>query len=503
MVSATFPSCLQFNSKAPRSGGALLEPHQRQEVAVAALSGLDPLSRIADSWEVSRKFVYQQKARAEEALREAFQPEPFPESFRGWLPVNRAWIERTVLSAALHCHGSIRGICEHLYALTGLSLAEGSVFNILERAMAQAERLNRSEDLGNIKQGAHDEIFSQGVPVLVGVEPDSSYLYLMEPASGRDEVCWWAALAQKREQQHLELKLSISDAAGGLRAGVRTAFEGIEVRGDILHAQMEVSELVGALETNAYRALQELQQQELRMERAKRRCRGNTCSTALQRRRERAEQAVQIYDEIHLLAGWLVELLQLVGPSLAERRECYDWVVSEIEQRAAQYHRLTPMVRYLKNQRDELLAFVGQIERGLGEIALAFQLPLGAVEKVYRQLGREARIRRGLPPRQELHPQTSQQDAALQERICAMLQDVLRASSAIENINSILRSYFFLRKSAGPKFLALLQFYLNHRRFRRSRCPERVGKSPWELLTGQSHPDWLELLGYPPVSLLN
>jgi len=48
--------------------------------------------------------------------------------------------------------------------------------------------------------------------------------------------------------------------------------------------------------------------------------------------------------------------------------------------------------------------------------------------------------------------------------------------------------------------LALLQFYLNHRRFPRSEHPERVGKSPAELLTGEKHPHWLELLGYQRFS---
>jgi hypothetical protein len=42
----------------------------------------------------------------------------------------------------------------------------------------------------------------------------------------------------------------------------------------------------------------------------------------------------------------------------------------------------------------------------------------------------------------------------------------------------------------------LLQFFLNHRRFLRSELPERVGKSPAELLTGQPHPHWLAMLGY-------
>ena len=72
----------------------------------------------------------------------------------------------------------------------------------------------------------------------------------------------------------------------------------------------------------------------------------------------------------------------------------------------------------------------------------------------------------------------------------------VRASSIIENINSRLRSYFFLRREIGSGYLALLQFFLNHRRFLRSERPERDDKSPAELLTGQPHPHWLEMLGY-------
>ncbi len=40
------------------------------------------------------------------------------------------------------------------------------------------------------------------------------------------------------------------------------------------------------------------------------------------------------------------------------------------------------------------------------------------------------------------------------------------------------------------------KFFFNHRRFLRSARSERVGSSPTELLTGQEHAHWLELLGY-------
>ena len=67
-------------------------------------------------------------------------------------------------------------------------------------------------------------------------------------------------------------------------------------------------------------------------------------------------------------------------------------------------------------------------------------------------------------------------------------------------MTSRLRSYFFLRREIGGGYLDLLRFFPDHRRFVRSEHPERVGKSPAELLSGQGHPHWLGLLGYQRFS---
>ena len=77
---------------------------------------------------------------------------------------------------------------------------------------------------------------------------------------------------------------------------------------------------------------------------------------------------------------------------------------------------------------------------------------------------------------------------------------VVRASSLVENLNSRLRSYLSLRRQLGKDYLTLLQLSLNHRRYLRSEDPSRVGKSPAELLTGEPHAHWLELLGYTRFS---
>ncbi len=50
-----------------------------------------------------------------------------------------------------------------------------------------------------------------------------------------------------------------------------------------------------------------------------------------------------------------------------------------------------------------------------------------------------------------------------------------RSSSLVENLNSRLRTYFTLRRHLGGSYLDLLRFFLNHRRFLRSRRAERQG----------------------------
>ena len=496
-----------FTGKIPQrtsTGGHRIGPEGRRDMAIRGLQGNRSISGLATQQGVSRKFVYQQMDRAEVALQEAFAPEPLPNDDLGELPVGRSWIKRVVLSAALNCHGSVRGICEHVEAISSRSISEGTVCNILQEAITQADVINRSQDLSSIRAGAHDEIFSQHVPVLAGVEPESTYTYLLETSDSRDEVSWWIALTQFQETQGLKnLSISISDAASGLRAGVKTAVPHIELRADVFHAQMELTELESYLENRAYARMDYQEKEERKMERAKNRDQGHRRSKRLALARAEAQQAIPLYDDLRTLIHWMVELLGLVGPNLAERQVLYGWILGEMEARASQSHRIGPVVTYFKNQRDALLAFVPEIQQGLTRIAQTLQVPPALVEAAYQQLALDPDGPRFEAVQRRLYEEAPQQIEAIEEALFDMLGGILRASSAVENINSILRGYFFLRRSAGQGFLKLLQFFLNHRSFRRSERPERVGKSPRELLTGQAHLPWLELLGYPPVALQN
>jgi hypothetical protein len=57
-----------------------------------------------------------------------------------------------------------------------------------------------------------------------------------------------------------------------------------------------------------------------------------------------------------------------------------------------------------------------------------------------------------------LHQKLSWQFHPLYEAVQEAMKQTPRASSLVENLNSRLRNYFFLRKQLGPSYLNLLQF---------------------------------------------
>jgi hypothetical protein len=142
------------------------------------------------------------------------------------------------------------------------------------------------------------------------------------------------------------------------------------------------------------------------------------------------------------------------------------------------------------------LAFARQLDTDLEGLAEEFQVPEAVVRALFHMHTLDLDDLRRCPREAALRQQLGGRFYALSQAVINCARSTVRASSAVENFNSRLRNYFFLRRSLGQDYLALLQFFLNHRRFLRSEHPERVGKSPRELLSGESHPHWLEMLGF-------
>lgn len=486
---------------APACPAQRLQPHQRQELAVAALAGARPVSHLAADYQVSRKFVYQQADKADQALTAAFAPElPADDRVLFWLPVTALWLRRLILALLLVCHSSYRGVYELLRDLFHYPCSLGSIHALAQAAMDRARALNGQQDLSAVGIGAHDEIFQGHQPVLVGVDVASTYCYLLSLEAQRDAETWGVRLLELQGRGFAPQAL-IGDGGTGLQAGQALALPAVPRRGDVFHVLHEVTPLVAFLERRAYQALTAcatLEHQQAQHQRKKGRC-DVRVAQRLRYARPAAAAAVALADAVATLVGWLRhDILALAGPCHAERRALYDFVVAELQARARQCpHRLGPVCTYLVNQRDAVLAFAQQLDTDLGAVAEEFQVPVAVVRAVLEVQALDVRDARRWPREAALRQHLRGRFYELSEAVAAVARRTVRASSVVENLNSRLRNYFFLRRHLGPDYLHLLQFFLNHRRFLRSEHPQRVDHSPAELLTGRPQAHWLELLGLP------
>ncbi|MEO0648160.1 MAG: hypothetical protein AAFZ17_18765 [Cyanobacteria bacterium J06650_10] len=74
------------------SVAANLSPTTRQKIGLKAISRTVPISHLANQHQVSRKFVYQQGEKAQQALDESFTPSQGDDDILFHLPVTKNWI---------------------------------------------------------------------------------------------------------------------------------------------------------------------------------------------------------------------------------------------------------------------------------------------------------------------------------------------------------------------------------------------------------------------------
>jgi len=179
------------------------------------------------------------------------------------------------------------------------------------------------------------------------------------------------------------------------------------------------------------------------------------------------------------------------------RRELFDFIVAEFKKlEKIHKHRIRAIRVKLKNQRDLLLAFADVLNDKFAHIAKQSSLSLETIWAMCalqrcKQSSDNYAIR-SLP----LQFQLAEKYDAVEDAVISAMNTTEKTSSMVENLNSRISPYFFLRKEIGNDYLQLLQFYLNHTPFLRSEDPKRRKKSPSEILTNKTHDHWLELLGF-------
>lgn len=484
-----------------------LTQEDRRAIAIQALAGHHTITSLADQFDVSRKFVYHQAATAQAALDDAFTSAAAEDEVLFHLPVTKHWLRQVTLGLTLLCHSSYRGVHEFCRDLLGVKVSIGAVHNTLQEAVAKARLWNADQKLDQVAIAGLDEIFQNRQPVLVGADIASTYCFLLSGEEQRDADTWAIRLLELRDRGFAP-QATVADFGTAIRAGQKLAMPATSCRGDVFHALNDIVPVVRYLENHAYQAIGEhdkLQQQKTKLENQARRDqvgqRGGL-TQKITRAAQAQAQAIALADDVALLTRWLqYDVLAVSGLSAPDRCALFDFIVGELRARQPLcQHRLGPVCTLLKNHRDQLLAFAVQLDQDLTNLAAEFEVPVAIVRQLLDLLGGDPRQPGHWQKEAVLRRQLHHRFYPLDEAVRELAQRVVRASSIIENINSRLRNYFFLRRHLGSGYLELLQFFLNHRRFLRSERPERVDKSPAELLTGQAHAHWLAMLGYTPFS---
>jgi hypothetical protein len=330
---------------------AQIDCSQRRNLSVQAIGRTESVTRLARQHQVSRKFVYQQRAKATAAVDQAFEPAvPKDKKVLFHLPITKAWIHKFVLSSILIGHSSFRGVLDILDAMFDYhDMSLGTVHNIVQQAVVAARTVNDSQDLSGIRIGDHDEIYQANRPVLVGMDHRSTYCYLLAVEDSCDETTWGVHLLDLSDHG-LDLERTIADGGNALRAGQRAAWgDAVPCDGDVFHAQMKLTQLVVFLQRRAYKCINASQDIQAKMERAKKKANGQKLSKKLALARQTEAAAVDLADEVGVLVDWMDnDILSVAGPNLQERQKLYDFVVEQLRRLEPQCpHRIRPVRKML------------------------------------------------------------------------------------------------------------------------------------------------------------
>jgi hypothetical protein len=302
-----------------------LGPVERKNLSVQALARTEPLTRLAQDYKVSRKFLYQQTAKANQALDRTFIPTPKSKDVIFYLPVTKDWIEQFVLTQVLIGHSPFRAVIEILDSVFNYqNLSIGTVHNIVRRAVQKARQINQAQQLSGIRVGAHDEIYQNRKPVLVGMDVESTYCYLLAAEDHCGETTWGVHLLDL-SQQGLCPDYTIADGGKGLRAGQVAAWGNtVPCHSDVFHAEAHLHALALYLQNRAASYTTKRQKTELEMEKLKRSEDGRNFGSRLAWARKREDEAVRLAIDIRVLDDWMRnDVLSLAGPDRNTRRQLY------------------------------------------------------------------------------------------------------------------------------------------------------------------------------------
>jgi hypothetical protein len=350
-----------------------------------------------------------------------------------------------------------------------------------------------------------DELFAIHAPILVTIDAQSTTILNIELASDRSAETWKAHFEALDKHHFVSLGMA-SDRGKGVVAGYQAACDMALWVADYFHEFRDLFEVLPQVERKAYAAIDKEYEAARTFANAK-------SEANLQKRLQQydtahraCEQAMALYDQLAILLHLLREALQLCSPSgrlrtpegvRAELTRLFDMI--EALDYAAMTHTLKPIRKHL----DDLLVPFKQAEAIDAELrfvvpheALDFLVLAWHQDHLSHQSGsKKKRYYQNERDFWLVCADSLLGDAfdTLKALVFDKLDSIIRASSLVEMVNSLIRpSLNSCKGQVTQETLNLLMFYHNHRRYKSGK---RQGQAPIELLTGKSlEAPWWELL---------
>jgi hypothetical protein len=456
------------------------------------------MTEIAQSYRISRTFLYQLILMVNLQLETLFSDEKL------LFQKDHRHLDQLLVLLRLEGKCSLLSIASILKALECHPNSVGYLSQFFQR-YGQALPSTLSMPSQKFVFYLSDEIFAIHAPILVTIDARSTTILKIQLASDRSAATWEAHFDDLEDHQFFSLGMA-SDRGLGLMAGYQAACDMALWVADYFHEFRDLFKRLHQLERKAYAAIDKEYDAARKFARAK-------SESHLAKRLERYEQAHQdcehamaLYDHLAMLLHLLREALQLCSPHgrlrtvegvRAELTLLFD-MIEELDC-AAISNTLKPMRTHLDDivvpfaQAEvidaELRAVVPQ--EALDFLVLAWHhdhlvYQSGSKQKRYHQRERDFWLAcaEGLLG-DEFDP--------LKALAFDQLDSIVRASSLVEMVNSLIRPYLNSCKGQiTQEALHLIMFYHNHHRYKSGK---RQGKAPMELLTGKPlEAEWWELL---------
>ena len=350
-----------------------------------------------------------------------------------------------------------------------------------------------------------DEIFAIHAPILVTIDARSTTILNIKLASDRSADTWRAHFEALENHQFVSLGLA-SDRGLGLVAGYRAACDMALWVADYFHELRDLFEVLHQVERQAYTAIDKeydaMQKFARAISEANLHKRLHHYDTA----HHACEQAMALYDHLALLLHLLREALQLCSPHGRLRTQqdvrseltlLFD-MIAELDCAA-----VTTTLKPIRTHLDDIVVPFAQAEAIDAELraivpheAFEFLVLAWHHEHLYYQSYAH--------PTRDHHRERAfwlacaeglvgDEFDTLKALVFDKLDSIIRASSLVEMVNSLIRPYLNSCKGQITQAtLNLIMFYHNHRRYKSGK---RQGKAPIDLLTGKPlEAPWWELL---------